>query len=86
MIMGILAILLVAIVVLRFLRARKAGKPFFDLKAARFFEPDWDKVRLIGPLGLFVLYILSMQKIGFLPSSIACVLLFNVLFARNNFV
>jgi len=80
-IMGILAILLAAIVILRLLRARKEGKPFLDLKAMRFFVPDWDKVRFLGTLVLFVLYILSMQKIGFLPSSILFVFLFNVIYA-----
>lgn len=80
-IMGILAILLAVILVLRFIRTRREGKPFLDLKGARFFVPDWDKVRFIGTLVLFVLYILSMQKIGFLPSSIVFIFLFNVLFA-----
>jgi len=80
-IMGILAILLAAIIIIRIVKSIKEKKPFLELKGARFFVPDWDKVRFLGTLILLVLYIISMEKIGFLPSSIVFVFLFNVLFA-----
>lgn len=79
-IMGILAILLVIMMIERYFETKKSGKPFINLSGYRFFKENWDKLRLIGGLLLFVIYIKAMDFIGFLPASIICIFLFNVLF------
>lgn len=79
-IMGILAILLVIMVIERYFETKKSGRPFINLSGYRFFKENWDKLRLIGGLLLFVIYIKAMDFIGFLPASIICIFLFNVLF------
>lgn len=75
----ILAILLAIILVRRFFRCRKEGKPFFKTDKP-FFYKETDKVKLIGCLILLILYPLAMKAIHFLPSSIIMIFLFNVLF------
>ena len=79
-IMGILIILLVIMVIERYFETKKSGKPFINLSGYRFFKENWDKLRLIGGFLLFVIYIKAMDFIGFLPASIICIFLFNVLF------
>lgn len=79
-IMGILAILLVIMLIERYFETKKSGKPFINISGYRFFQENWDKLRLIGGLLLFVIYIKAMEFIGFLPASITCIFLFNVLF------
>lgn len=80
-IMGILVVLLAAIALQRCLRCRKTGEAFIPWRGTRFFEDHWDRVRFVGTLVLFVLYILAMNLIGFLGASIIFVFLFNVLYA-----
>ena len=78
-IMGIILILLVAMAVHRFINCKKQGKTFIN-KDFRFFKPDADKLRLFGTVVLYVLYVLLMPVLGFLPASILCIFLFNVLY------
>lgn len=79
-IMGILAILIVIMLLQRYFETKKSGKPFINPSSFRFFKENWDKLRLIGGLLLFVVYIKAMDFIGFLAASIICIFLFNVLF------
>ena len=78
-IMGIIAILLLAMAVQRFVACKKQGKPFIN-KNFRFFKPDADKFRLFGTIVLYAFYVLIMPVLGFLPASILCIFLFNVLY------
>ena len=62
-------------------RARmKAGGGFFT-KPGRFFEENYDKVKLWGCLVLMVAYFALLNVIGFTVCSIVFVFLFNTLFA-----
>jgi hypothetical protein len=79
-IFGILAVLLALIIIQRFLRCRKTGEPFLDIRGKTFFVANWDKLRLLGTVVLMVLYIYAMEWIGFLAASIIVVFLFNVLY------
>lgn len=79
-IMGILAFFAIIMLIQRALKCKRQGTPFFNFKNYHFFEKDWDKVRLPGTLILLVLYIPSMELLGFLPASIIFIFLFNVLF------
>lgn len=80
-IIGILAVLIVIMTIQRLVETKKQNKPFFDYKRYRFFEMNWDKVKLIGTLLMFILYIFAMDLLGFLTASILFIFLFNVLFA-----
>jgi len=79
-IFGILAVLLALIILQRFLRCRKTGEPFLDIKGKRFFVANWDRLRLLGTVVLMVLYIYAMEWLGFLTASIIVVFLFNILY------
>ncbi len=79
-IFGILAILLVLIIIQCFLRCRKTGEPFLDLKGKTFFVAHWDRLRLLGTVVLMVFYVFAMEWLGFLAASIIVVFLFNVLY------
>jgi hypothetical protein len=79
-IFGILAVLLVLIIIQRYIRCRKTGEPFLDIKSKTFFVANWDKVRLLGTVVLMVFYIYAMEWLGFLAASIIVVFLFNVLY------
>ncbi|WP_320128829.1 tripartite tricarboxylate transporter TctB family protein [uncultured Sphaerochaeta sp.] len=80
-IMGILAILLVIMFLQHLVKCKKEGRPLFKVKGYRFFVENWDKVRLLGTLGLLIVYFPAMELMGFLPASILFVFLFNVLFS-----
>ncbi len=79
--MGILVILLFVMSIQRFIKTKKENQPFIQLKNKRFFEENWDKLKLFGTLVLFILYIFAMDVLGFLIASIVFIFLFNVLFA-----
>lgn len=77
---GILAILGLLIVAVEGRARIKAGKGFFS-KPGRFFEENYDKLKLWGALILMVAYFFLLDKIGFTVCSIIFVFLFNTLFA-----
>lgn len=79
-VMWILAILLAAIAIQRLVQCRRNGLPFINLKGYRFFRPDWDKIKLIGGILTFVVYIYLMEFLTFLPASIISIFALNVLF------
>ncbi|MDY6305735.1 MAG: tripartite tricarboxylate transporter TctB family protein [Oribacterium sp.] len=79
-VMGILAVLLVAIIVTEG-RARVAKGGTFFVKPGRFFKPNADYVKLFGTFILFCGYIICMDILGFTSTSIIFVFLFNVLYA-----
>jgi hypothetical protein len=64
-------------------KAKKANKPFVNLKGWRFFAEGYDKVKLFGSIGLLFAYIGLMQLIGFIAGSIIIVSLFNILYAEK---
>lgn len=78
-VMGILAILLVAVIVTEGRARVQAGKPFFA-KPGRFFKENYDKLKLFGTLVLFAAYIFCLDIIGFTVTSLIFVFLFNVLY------
>lgn len=79
-ILGILIFLLVVMFIQRIIKCKKNNEKIFDYKNYTFFQKNWDKLKLIGTLVLFVLYIKSMLIFGFLLSSIVFISLFNILF------
>lgn len=79
-IMKILFILLFIMLIMRYLETKRKGVPFFDFKNYNFFIENWDKLKLIGTLVLFVLYLSTLQIVGFLIDSILFIFLFNLLF------
>lgn len=82
-IMGILAILLVAIIVTEGRERVKNGGSFIG-KPGRFFKKDADFVKLFGTLILFAAYIECLNIIGFTLTSIIFVFLFNCLYAGTS--
>ncbi len=80
-IMWILGILFAIMLILKIIRCKKSGTPFFGFLKSRIFVENWDKARLIGTVLLFVLYIVFMDIIGFLAASIVFVFCYNVLYA-----
>ncbi|MDF2843792.1 MAG: conserved rane protein of unknown function [Herbinix sp.] len=78
---GILIILLVVLIVQACIKAKKENKPLLRFKNKCFFVENYDKIKFWGSILLFILYILSLELIGFLLSSIIFITLFNVLFA-----
>lgn len=85
-IFGILIFLLVVMFIQRIIKCKKNNEKIFDYKNYTFFQKNWDKLKLIGTLVLFILYIKSMIIFGFLLSSIVFISLFNILFVgiQNN--
>lgn len=79
-VMVILAVLLAVIAVQRLVQCRRAGTPFINLKGYRFFRPGWDKVKLLGGIVTFMVYIYLMEFLTFLPASIISIFALNVLF------
>jgi hypothetical protein len=82
-VIGILILLLLVMFVQKIIKAKKENIPLFNLKNKRFFVEDFDKIKLFGALILFVLYILSLELLGFLLASIVFITLFNILFAAT---
>ena len=65
------------IAVPKVLAALRSGK---RLAVPRFFVEGYDKLKFWGTLALMAVYVLALQHLGFLPASLACIFLFNVLF------
>lgn len=80
-IIKILFILLFIMLIMRYLEAKRKGIPFFDFKNYSFFIKNWDKLKLLGALVLFILYLSTLQVVGFLADSILFIFLFNILFS-----
>lgn len=79
-IMGVLVILLVLLLVKHIKLCKEKNKPLIDFKNLHFFNPGWDKLRFFGTIILFIAYIYLMRVITFLPASILCIFLYNLLF------
>lgn len=80
-VIGILVILLIVLIVQGIIKAKKEHKPLLSFKNKKFFEENYDKIKFWGSIILFVLYILSLEILGFLVASIVFITLFNVLYA-----
>jgi hypothetical protein len=52
-------------------------------KGWRFFVRDADFFMLFGSLVLFILYVLALDRVGFLAASLVFIFLFNLLFCRT---
>ncbi len=76
---GIILILLFAMAIQRYVKCKKQGKPFIN-KDFKFFKPDADIVKLAGTVVIYALYVLIMPVLHFLPASILCIFLFNLLY------
>ncbi|MEM1484107.1 tripartite tricarboxylate transporter TctB family protein [Oscillospiraceae bacterium PP1C4] len=81
-IIGILIVLGSLIIITEGMARRKKGEPFFGIHVKLFIE-NYDKLKFWGTLVLFVSYILAMDIVGFIPASIVCIFLFNVLFCAT---
>ncbi|WP_404331866.1 tripartite tricarboxylate transporter TctB family protein [Mesobacillus maritimus] len=81
-IMGIL-ILLVVLMLIKALvkKVRDGGLTQFKFK---FFEENFDKLKLFGTIGLIVVYVFFLEIIGFIASSIVFMFLLTILL-RGNF-
>lgn len=80
-VIGILIILLIVLMVQAVLKAKKQKKSIFSFKNKKFFEENYDKLKFWGSIILFVLYLLSLELLGFLIASIIFITLYNVLYA-----
>lgn len=78
-VISILIILGILVVIVEGMARKKKGESFF-VKPQRLLIQNYDKLKFWGTLVLFILYILSMEIIGFLAASIIFIFLFNVLF------
>ena len=78
----VLIVLGAIIIITEGLARKKRNEPFFGHKVKIFID-NYDKVKFWGSLILFILFILSMDIIGFLPASLIFVFLFNVLFCAT---
>jgi len=65
----------------RVIKCKHNNIPFFAWKNYQFYEKNYDKIKFYGTFILFILYIIFMQIIHFLPASIIFVFLFNVLYS-----
>lgn len=79
----ILIILAVVILFQSIMVAKKENRPFMDLKNKKFFIYHFDKIKLIGTVVLLLLYITSMNLLGFIVSSIIFISLFNMLYTAK---
>ncbi|MDF2595551.1 MAG: conserved rane protein of unknown function [Clostridia bacterium] len=79
-VIGILIVLGLIMFIQALAENKKQGKSF-NFKGKKFFVENYDKLKFWGALILFVLYIVSLELIGFLPASLIFVFLFNILFA-----
>lgn len=73
----ILVVLLIAIVVCDYLKARKGGE---KKEKKPVFAKGFDKLKLFGSFGLFAVYIALLEPLGFLVSSILAMFGFNLIF------
>ena len=83
MIGSICLFLLAVIAFQRFLKCRRNGTPFIDLKDYRFFKPGYDKVKLWGSLILFIGYLTALPWLHFVWASVIFIFLFNALFDKQ---
>jgi hypothetical protein len=81
-VIAILAIL-AAIIVAKNVVIRARNKQPAIKTAWKFFIPDADLFMLFGSFALFILYILALDFLGFLVSSLIFIFLFNLLFCRT---
>lgn len=79
-IIGVLIILLAMIIISHIVAKKKKGEALFT-KPGRFFLQDADYFKLIGTLVLFAGYIFLLNIIGFTVTSIIFVFLLNTLYA-----
>jgi hypothetical protein len=80
-VIGILIILMIVLIIQTIIKAKQQNKPLIDIKNKKFFEENYDKFKFWGSIVLFVLYIATLEILGFLIGSIIFISLFNVLFA-----
>lgn len=73
----ILVILLAAIVVSDYRKAKRSGE---KKERKRIFAEGFDKIKLFGSFGLFAVYIALLEPLGFLVSSILAMFGFNLIF------
>lgn len=79
-VMGVLAVLLIAVIVSEGTARVKAGGTFLA-KPGKFFIEGCDHLKLWGSLILFAAYIYCLDLIGFTVTSVVFVFLFNILYA-----
>lgn len=85
-VIGILIILGAMIIFSEIIKKHKAKKIDSSKepsKGKRFFCENYDQWKLFGGVILFILYIIAMDLLTFLPASIIFMFLFNLLFAGS---
>ena len=80
-IIGVLILFAIILFIQSLMKSRKLNCPLFDFKSKRFFIEQYDKLKLFGTLILLVLYIFSMNLLGFVAAGIIFISLFNILYA-----
>ncbi len=63
-VIGILILLLLIIGITNLIKYKKRGNLKESVRAIRFFEENYDKVKLFGTIGLLVVYFWSMDHLG----------------------
>lgn len=81
-VIAILLILAVIIVAKNVVIRVRNKQPAIKL-SWKFFVPEADFFMLFGSLVLFILYIMALDFLGFLVSSLIFIFLFNLLFCRT---
>ncbi|SEM53530.1 Tripartite tricarboxylate transporter TctB family protein [Mesobacillus persicus] len=80
-IMGILILLVVLMLIKALIKRLKDGSlTQFKFK---FFEENFDKLKLFGTIGLIVVYVFFLEIIGFIASSIVFMFLLTILLKGN---
>jgi len=78
----ILVILAIVILIQRYFRCKKEGKPFINLKGYHFFAKGFD-LKVFGiTVVLMIAYFYLLPIIHFLPASIIFLMLFNLLYNK----
>lgn len=77
----ILIIFAVILLIQSLMKAKKENRSFLDFKGKKFFIEKYDKLKFYGTIVLLILYILSLNLLGFLPASIIFISLFNIMYA-----
>ncbi|MDF1616753.1 tripartite tricarboxylate transporter TctB family protein [Petrocella sp. FN5] len=79
-IFGILIIFSIILLIQAIMKAKKENRPLLSLKHKHFFIENYDRVKLLGTGILLILYIMTMNLLGFIPAGILFISLFNVLY------
>lgn len=79
-IFGVLVILGIILFIQYVMKTRKEGGKLFSLKGKRFFEENYDRMKLFGTVIILFGFIVFMKPLGFILAGIIFMSLFNILY------